>query len=325
MRLVQRGVPLAGIVLICLVIPSLPAALAADSGVARFYLMGDGRVHVRNTQTGKEARVTLLHADGSLSDEGFARIDEVFGFPTAEKGEHVSPRLIFMLDYFSDLTAPGKVINIISGYRDPQYNSRLRDAGGNVAKTSTHMDGMALDFNIRGVRGKRLWEIIKSKECCGAGYYGGKNVHMDSARPRFWEAATSNVRTGASDYNRRICLSTDFDRYRAGEDLRLSLSSVSDFGFGIKRTVFFVRGAREDNTAIAAADIKSPGDGACIMIRDRKASRFIYLTLPPELPEGRYRIRVDFCERSFEEMPLQTVSNEIELIPHVMRDEAKGR
>lgn len=300
--------------LLCLALLSFPVMIRANSGTERFFLMGDGRLHIRNVHTGKEARVTLLMPDGSLNEEGFARIDEVFGFPTKEKGEHISSRLIFMLDYFSDLVAPGKAINILSGYRSPEYNSRLRDAGGNVGRTSTHMDGMALDFNIRGVRGKKLWELIKSRECCGVGHYGGKNVHLDAARPRFWEAATSKVRTGESDYNRRIYLSTDYDRYRPGDAVRLSFSGVSDFGFGVKRTVFFVNGSQGDNT-VATADVKSQSDTACIMINDRKTSRFIQLTLPPELPEGRYRISVDFCERPFEEMPQSAVSNEIELIP----------
>lgn len=300
--------------LLCLMLLSLPALIQADS-TDRFFLMGDGRIHLRNTHTGEEARVTLLNPDGSLNEEGFTRIDAVFGFPTKEKGEHISPRLIFMLDYFSDLVAPGKAINLESGFRSPQYNSKLRDAGGNVARTSTHIDGMALDFNIQGVKSKELWEIIRNKNCCGVGHYGGKNVHLDSARARFWEAETSKVRTGESDYNRRIYLSTDFDRYRAGDTVRLSFSAVSDFGFGLKRSVVFVDDSEGDNE-VAIGEIRHKEDNDCVMIQERETSRFIYVTLPPRLREGRYRIRIDFCERPFEQMPLRTISNEIELLGH---------
>jgi uncharacterized protein YcbK (DUF882 family) len=291
---------------------AFPPVSLAETDAGRFFLMGDGTLHIRNAHTGKEAHVSVIGPDGSLDDAAFEKIDEVFGFPTKEKGEHVSPRLIFMLDYFSDIIAPGKVISMESGYRSPRYNSAIRDRGGNVARTSTHMDGMALDFSIEGVEGKELWEMIRTHECCGVGYYGGRSVHLDSSRPRFWEAATSKVRTGESDYNRRVYVSTDFDRYKGGDGLRLSLSSVSDFGFGMKRAVAVVSGMEGDRTA-ATAQITSADDNDCVMIGDRKMSRFIYLTLPGNIPDGRYRIKVDFCRRPFEQMPLSAVSNEFEL------------
>lgn len=288
-----------------------PAIVSAGPH-GRFFLMGDGEIHIRNTHTGEEAQVTLLAPDGSLDEEAFKRIDAVFGFPARERGDHISPRLVFMLDYFSDLVAPKKVINIESGYRSPEYNSRLRNAGGNVARASTHMDGMALDFNIEGVKGRELWEVIRGTNCCGAGHYGGNNVHLDSARPRSWEAATSGVRTGDSDFNRRIYLSTDFDRYSPGEAMRLSLSSVTDFGFGIRGAVVFVRDS-EGDIAVASAGIGNLGKEDCVIIRNRESSRLITVALPPDLPEGRYRVRADFCRRPFAEMPDRTVSNEIEI------------
>jgi uncharacterized protein YcbK (DUF882 family) len=300
-------------VLICLVLLSFPVSIRAETAGGRFFLMGDGKIHIKNMHTGKEASVTLVTADGSLNEEGFARIDAVFEFPTNERGEHISPRLIFMLDYFSDLVGPGKLIKLESGYRSPEYNSALRNGGGNVARTSVHIDGMALDFSIDGVNGKKLWEIIKNRDCCGVGYYGGASIHLDSTRPRFWEAATSRVRTGDSDYNRRIYLSTDYDRYGSGETVRLSFSSVSDFGFGIKRTIALVDDSEGNNT-VSTAQIAARDDVDCVRIDDRKASRFIYFTLPPNLHGGRHRIRVDYCRRPYEQMPLKTVSNEIQVL-----------
>ncbi len=197
--------------------------------------MGDGKLHIQNVKTQQEADVGLMLPDGSLDESALERIDAVFGLSGQRKGEHISPRLLFMLDYFSDLVAPGKVIYLTSGYRSPEYNDGLKKAGGIVAKTSTHMDGLALDFYIEGVNGKDLWELIREKNCCGVGHYGGKEIHLDASRPRFWEAATSKVDTNESDYNRRMFLSTDFDRYQAGQQVRLSFSSVSNFGFGIRK------------------------------------------------------------------------------------------
>ncbi len=300
-------------VLSCLILLTLPFLVSADAGPGRFFLMGDGRIQIKNMHTGQQASATLVNPDGSLNDEGFAKIDEVFEFPTKERGEHISPRLLFMLDYFSDLVAPGKLIKMESGYRSPEYNTTLRNGGGNVAKTSIHMDGMALDFSIEGVSGKKLWELVKSKDCCGVGHYGGASIHLDAAKPRFWEAATSQVRTGESDYNQRIYLATDYDRYRAGDPVRLSFASASTFGFGVKRSVALVADG-DDNKTMATTQIISPDGADCTVISDRKTSHFITLMLPPNLREGRYRIKIDFCRRPFEKMPLKTVSNAIELL-----------
>jgi uncharacterized protein YcbK (DUF882 family) len=298
--------------LISLVVLGLSSLVWGEMEPGRFFLMGDGRMKIKNLHSGREASVTLLNPDGSLNEEGFTRIDEVFQFPTQENGEHISPRLIFMLDYFSDSVAPGKVIKMQSGYRSPDYNATLRNAGGNVAQTSIHMDGMALDFSIDGVNGKELWNLIKSKDCCGVGHYGGAGIHLDAARPRFWEAATSKVRTGESDFNRRIYVSTDFDRYHAGDTARLSFSGVSAFGFGVARTSALVDAGDGNHTA-ATAPLRVRDDADCLAIPDRKTSHFIYLTLPKTLREGRYRIKIEFCRRPFEQMPLSTLSNPIEI------------
>ena len=257
---------LAQILLISLIVSFSTTLWAASSTPGRFFIMGDGHIRIENTKTGRTADVYLFNADGSLNEPGFNEIDEVFGFPTREKEEHISPRLICMLDFFSDLVAPGKVIKLNSGYRSPQYNTSIRDAGGNVAKTSQHIDGMAIDFNIQGVDGKKLWEIIKSYDCCGVGYYGGADIHLDAARPRFWEAATSKVRGGESDYNQRIYLSTDYDRYRPGDRVRLALSSISDFSFGVAPRVVL---AGDGSSKVATARISTENTGECIMITDR--------------------------------------------------------
>lgn len=308
-RVTQESLLAVIIILLCLsAIPTVNKAASPDAG--RFFLMGDGLVHIRNTKTGREANVSLYLPDGSLNEKGFLKIDDIFGFPTSKEEEHISPRLLSMIDYFSDLLAPGKVINLDSGYRSPTYNTKLRYAGGNVAKTSEHMDGMAADFNIDGVDGKRLWQLIKEKDCCGVGYYGGRDIHLDSGRPRYWEATTSKVRTGASDFNRKIYLSTDFDRYRPRDRVRLSLSSISDFFFGLKRTINLVN---DQSGEIIPVQLTNGKDNKCIMINSRKEAHLLFFNLPTNLPNGKYRVKMTFCRVPFQQMPAGTLSNKIEV------------
>ncbi len=300
----------AGIISLLFSFPIAALSKAASPASGRFFLMGDGFIRIENSKTGQEADVSFYSQDGSLNEKAWSEIDKVFGFPTGEDGKHISARLISALDYFSDLTAPGQVIHLDSGYRSPRYNAKLRNAGGNVAKTSTHMDGLALDFHIDGVDGKKLWQIIKDGNCCGVGYYGGKDIHLDMGRPRFWEAATSKVRTGSSDDNQKVYLSTDYDRYKAGETVHLLLSSISDFSFGVERTVLLVD---DKSDPIASSRIKTEGTHGCIKIGSRKRAHSLFFNLPQNLPSGRYRVKMTFCQKPSIQMPTNILSNELEM------------
>ena len=294
----------------------LRATVLAQTNPPPFFLMGDGKIHIQNVQTNKEAKVNMLLTDGSLNESALEQIDAVFGYKSRSKGDHISPRMLFMLNYFSNLVAPGRTIFLTSGYRSPEYNDGLRKAGKIAAKTSVHMDGLALDFYIEGVNGKELWEIIREKNCCGVGHYGGREIHLDAARPRFWEAATSKVNTNESDYNRKMYLSTDFDRYRPGQNVRLTLSSISDLGFGIRKKVLLFYETAGNNPA-AEMEIQNINSNDCRMIKDRSDLRLINFNLPKDLKEGRYRIRLDFCQRPFDQMPVKIESNEIEVLATV--------
>lgn len=306
---------IACLVLTFLLLAPIPTTVAGEQGP--FFLMGSGRLHLKNLRNGREARVALLNPDGSLNDAALNEVDRVFGFPTTEKGEHISPRLLGMVSHFADRLAPGATINIESAYRSPEYNAGIRKKGANAARTSAHMDGMALDFWLEGVDGKKLWQTIREADCGGIGHYGGKSIHLDAGRPRFWEAATSGTKTMEPDYNRHLYLSTDYDRYRTGARLRLSLSGLSTFGFGV-RPMAVVESEKTGEQSQMALDLPVAG-GDCIPLKDRKATRFLYATLPADQPQGRYRIGLEFCNRPFPQMPDRATSNDIEVIgatPH---------
>lgn len=291
----------------------LAAASACAAGPEnRFFLMGSGELHLVNHRNSREDRVHLLDGNGVISEAGLTAVDRVFGFPAEEKGEHISPRLLFMLSYFSDLVAPGKTIHIESAYRSPEYNSRIRKQGANAARTSTHIDGMALDFWIEGVDGKALWETVRQRNCCGVGHYGDKTIHLDAGRPRFWEAATSGTKSTEPDYNRHLYLSTGYDRYAQGEELRLSLSGISTFDFGI-RTTAKLHSSKDPVAVVALIPVQSPVRADCLRIDNRQASRSLSAQLPDSLPAGRYRIELEFCQKPFPQMPDEAISNEIEI------------
>jgi uncharacterized protein YcbK (DUF882 family) len=286
------------------------AAVSKD----RFFLMGSGVLSLENLRNNREARVELLTGTGQINESALDEVDRVFGFPTVAKGEHISPRLLFMLSYFADLVAPGQKISIESAYRSAEYNEQIRKQGANAASTSTHMDGMALDFWIEGVNGKKLWETIRAMNCCGVGHYGGRTIHLDDGRPRFWEAATSGTRTTEPDYNRHIYLSTLYDRYAPKENLRLSLSGISTFGFGVRSTAELFQVGNPSATAVRIPLQADIGEESCLPLENRKAARLLSTSLPATLPAGRYQVQLEFCQKPFPQMPDRVISREIEVI-----------
>jgi uncharacterized protein YcbK (DUF882 family) len=310
-----------------LILISCFSAYAAEK--QPFFLIGDGKLHIQNTHNGKVADVIYLQ-NGQFDMAAISKIDQVFGYPAGSLNEHVSYRTIAMLDYFSDKFAAGKLIKLTSGYRSPKYNKNLRSQGKTVAKTSTHIDGMALDFYLDGVDGKMMWETIRHMDCCGAGHYGGRTIHLDSGRPRFWQSGTSKVRTNASDFNRYIYLSTEYDRYAKESKMRLFFTSISDFGFGMKQKLKVLKivsekkidgdKIEEEKTKVVGnlelqpnqneSDEKTP---KCMMVTKRKDARFLAAKLIKKLKPGRYRVQINFCNKVAKEMPDQAVSNVIEV------------
>ncbi len=77
--------------------------------------------------------------------------------------------------------------HIISGYRSPKTNAKLRQNSKGVAKRSLHMQGKAIDVRLPGVQLKHLRQAALQLRAGGVGYYPKSNfVHIDTGRPRFW-------------------------------------------------------------------------------------------------------------------------------------------
>ena len=77
---------------------------------------------------------------------------------------------------------------VISGYRCPETNDRLRRTrGGGVASHSLHMDGQAIDVRLSGVALADLRDAAQSLRGGGVGYYPAERfVHIDTGSLRRW-------------------------------------------------------------------------------------------------------------------------------------------
>ena len=76
-------------------------------------------------------------------------------------------------------------IKIISGYRSPRYNELLINEGHGVSSQSLHLKGMAIDFEIDGIKTNELSLTAKTFQKGGVGKYDDF-VHIDVGRIRYW-------------------------------------------------------------------------------------------------------------------------------------------
>jgi uncharacterized protein YcbK (DUF882 family) len=71
---------------------------------------------------------------------------------------------------------------IISAYRSPKHNRRVRGA-----KRSLHMKCAALDFGVKGVSPDRLVRYVATIHRGGLGLYDRSSyIHVDTGKPRRW-------------------------------------------------------------------------------------------------------------------------------------------
>jgi uncharacterized protein YcbK (DUF882 family) len=100
----------------------------------------------------------------------------------------IDPQLFDLLHRVQQLLGTTRPYEIISGYRCPATNQRLRETrGGGVAQRSLHMDGRAIDVRLPGVPLAELRDAALSLRAGGVGYYASSRfVHVDTGRVRSW-------------------------------------------------------------------------------------------------------------------------------------------
>ncbi len=174
-RFLARGGTLAAS---ALALPAMPALAAAPAS---------RRLAMVHTHTSE--RLDLVYAVGdryvpaALSTLNRFLRDHYSG----EVGQ-IDPQVLDLLHALHRDLDSDQPIQIISGYRCPSTNSRLRRGrGGGVATRSLHMQGKAIDIRLSGVPLADLRDAARSLRAGGVGYYPREQfVHVDTGRVRDW-------------------------------------------------------------------------------------------------------------------------------------------
>ena len=287
---------------------------------SRFFYSGDGKISIQSAQTKASFSGTYRNPDGTYRQDAVAKINRVFGADGSLQQEPISIRLIEFLDYLQDKFG-GKTLVLVSGYRSPEYNTKLRENGALAGKASLHQYGMATDFSMAGVSSKAIWEYVRDLKFGGAGYYHGKNVHIDVGPGRWWDEATSGVGTDLADENKLIMIVTDRDIYKPGEKLTLGFARMTAWPIGVEPEFILEKVGEGRRTTDERRNVFRPSslvpraqDERCHIFNDWHPMLKMSWQVPYDLAPGRYKVRAKFCEKQWEAMPAEITTNEFMVI-----------
>jgi uncharacterized protein YcbK (DUF882 family) len=293
--------------LLCLGFFVVSSTFAAenDRPTDRYFFSGDGSIHLVNAHTNASAKIRYRLQDGEYPTVARQQIDRLFGVP-ASSSDHIALRLVSVLDYIEDTYR--QPIEIISGYRSPEYNEALRAKGRLAAKTSMHIEGMAADIRMQKVLSAEWFQVLKKLGCCGVGYYHDNSLHVDTGPVRYWDETTSKVRMNISEHNKQVMVRTELDIYLPGEKMEIRLARITDYPICVASRFYLM----QDDEVVKEFSFDSKEEG-CVAVKATD-QRTLQWTIPADFhPERKVKLRLHLCDRSFPEMPEQIESNPLQV------------
>lgn len=129
---------------------------------------------------------TLAFDPGQLAAPSQDRVNYFLRCHFTNSPTQMDPRLFPVLLQAAKRFKVNRV-QVVSGFRDPKYNLTLRKKGRQVARTSEHTLGHAVDFRLPGIPIKSLHAWARGLRLGGVGFYQHSQfIHVDVGRVRYW-------------------------------------------------------------------------------------------------------------------------------------------
>ena len=141
-------------------------------------------LNLYNTHTGEQLALRYS-AKGTWSKDDQQKLNYFLRCHYTNEIKPIPPELTTVLCRVKDRFGPARQIKVISGYRSREYNEYLRMTGHHVAQESLHLQGLAVDFSIPGIRNRDVSRYAKKLRQGGVGRYPDF-VHIDIGRVRYW-------------------------------------------------------------------------------------------------------------------------------------------
>jgi uncharacterized protein YcbK (DUF882 family) len=144
------------------------------------------QIALLNLHTDERLEIEFFR-DGAYLPGALSAIEVLLrDFRTGER-HAVDPILLAYLVEVAHTLGVDPAFSVISGYRSPQTNARLRERSAGVAQRSLHMEGRAIDVRMSGVDCADLAAHAVDLRRGGVGYYRGSDfVHLDTGAFRTW-------------------------------------------------------------------------------------------------------------------------------------------
>jgi len=139
-----------------------------------------------NTHSHERLKVIYKKVDTYIP-EAMRKISKILRDHRTGDNHPIDP---YLMDFLYDLLTKvdnHNEVHIISGYRSPATNKKLRQGSKGVASKSLHMQGKALDFRLPGTDTAVLRDRARAMKRGGVGYYRKLNfIQIDTGRVRYW-------------------------------------------------------------------------------------------------------------------------------------------
>lgn len=144
------------------------------------------RIHLVNAHTWDDLDV-VYYTHGIYIDENIHQLNHLMRDRRANVSMAMDLNLYDQLLILQKMLKTTEPVHILSGYRTPETNAKLRARSSGVAKYSLHMEGKAADIYIPGIPVKTLQRAALSLNVGGVGLYSKSNfVHVDTGHIRHW-------------------------------------------------------------------------------------------------------------------------------------------
>lgn len=155
-------------------------------GAARDTWKGKRSLSFFNTHTGESLEATYW-AEGKYLSRSLREINEILRDHRTNEIKPIDTQLLDLLYAIRLGVRSKRPFHIISGYRSPKTNARLRKRSSGVARNSFHMLGKAADIRLPGYRLASLRKVALALKGGGVGCYPRSNfLHVDVGPVRSW-------------------------------------------------------------------------------------------------------------------------------------------
>jgi uncharacterized protein YcbK (DUF882 family) len=133
-------------------------------------------------------RLEVVYAEGpAYLPDALAEVNRLLRDHYSDEIHPIDRALLDLLHELQRRTGSSAPLQVISGYRSPHTNARLRAQGRGVGRRSQHLLGKAVDIRLADVPSDVIRNVSLRMKRGGVGYYARNDfVHLDVGRVRRW-------------------------------------------------------------------------------------------------------------------------------------------